>query len=245
MDGSNQYQPGQTIQPGGGSVPPTPPSDVPPVPTTPSPPPQPPAAPPPPLPAVDPAPPSAPEPPVPSTPSAPVEPEAEPVSQDQPEVADSTPNLPPLLSWEASEYIGHSHGIGWYLGVVVATAALVATSLLVFKEWLSAVVTVLMMVALVVYARRAPRVLKYMLNEAGIGIGPKFFPFTQFRSFAILSEHNFFTIELEPLRRFMPRLSIFLDKEDANAVSDALEKHLPREDRKPDAIDRLSRKLKL
>lgn len=165
-------------------------------------------------------------------------------SESNQNIAEEERNLPPLVSWEASEYISHQHGPMWYLAVFGITAAIVALLGLVLKEWLSALVVVLMAVALVIYARRAPRTLRYTLNEAGIAIGQKFYPYSQFRSFALITDSAFLTVELDPLQRFMPRLSMFLDKDDVDSVTDTLEQHLPRNERKADAIDRLSRKLK-
>lgn len=158
---------------------------------------------------------------------------------------DAVVDLPPLVSWEASEYVQHHHSPLWYVILTAITGGLVAVLVLVLKEWLSAVVVVLMIVALLVYAHRSPRVLKYVLNEAGIAIGSKFFPYTDFRSFAVVPTKAFLTIDLDPLKRFMPRLSIFLDKDEAEMISTTLERHLPREDRRPDLMDRLSHALKL
>lgn len=156
----------------------------------------------------------------------------------------SEANLPALLSWEASEYVAHQHGALWYLSVLGITVGLVAFLVLVLGEWLSAAVVVLMVIALVIYAHRAPRTLKYSLNQAGILVGAKFYPYGVFRSFALVQGQAFLTIELDPLKRFMPRLSMFIDQDDLDGVVETLEEHLPRAERKADVVDRLSHKLK-
>jgi len=155
-----------------------------------------------------------------------------------------TPDLPSLFSWEASEYVAHQHGVLWYLTVLGVTAALVAFLVLVLREWLSASVVVLMVIALVIYAHRAPRTLRYSLNQAGILVGAKFYPYGVFRSFALVPSQAFLTIELDPLKRFMPRLAMFIDQKDLDGVAETLEEYLPRAERKADVIDRLSHKLK-
>jgi hypothetical protein len=127
------------------------------------------------------------------------------------------------FSWQASEYIQHKHGFGWYAILVV----------------------LLMIIALVVYAQRVPRVLNYALTDAGIKIGERFFPYNSFRSFSLIPDKGFFSIELDPLKRFMPRLSIYLDPEQADKVAQALAQWIPRSDREPDFFDRLSRALKI
>ncbi len=171
----------------------------------------------------------------------PLGPTAAPPADGNQAVADRQPSL---ISWQASEYIQHHHSPLWYVGLFVIAAGLAATMGLVLREWLSAAVIVLMAVALLVYSHRHPRVLDYSISNAGINISDKFFPYSQFHAFAVVPSQNLLTIELDPVKRFMPRISMFLDKAEANKVDGVLQQHLPREDRKADFIDRLSHALK-
>ena len=108
----------------------------------------------------------------------------------------------------------------------------------------TALVILLMAIAVTIYARRTPNVLNYSLQANGIIIDQKFYPYTDFRAFAVVPDKGWLTIELDPLRRFMPRLTIFFDRDDTEAITGILEQHLPRNDRQPDFIERLSRYLK-
>lgn len=153
-------------------------------------------------------------------------------------------NSPALFSWEASEYIEHERSPGWYIILGAVSIGLLILLTLVLREWLSALTLVVMVIAIVVFARRKPRVLHYSLSETGITIDEKIYPYNDFRSFAVVQNKSFKSIELDPLKRFMPRISMFLDPEDEAPAIEILEQRLPRNDRDLDPIDRLSHYLK-
>lgn len=149
-----------------------------------------------------------------------------------------------LFSWEASEYVEHSKPASWYLILIISTLALAALAVFVLREILSALVIILMAAALVVYGQRRPRVLGYVLQEDGVSVGEKFYPYSDFRAYAVFQDGGVPMIELDPTRRFMPRVSMYFAPEDADTIFGVLDTHLPREDREPDTIDRLSRYLR-
>jgi hypothetical protein len=146
-------------------------------------------------------------------------------------------------SWEASEYVHHHKGMGWYLGLLGLLAVLVAAAVLL-KLWLTIGAFLVMALAIVVYARRPPRTLLYELSQKGIMIDGKEYPYAEFRSFGVLKDLEWHTIDLEPVRRFNPRMSILFDNDDFDAIVGHLELHLPRTDRNPDVIERLTRTLR-
>jgi hypothetical protein len=146
-------------------------------------------------------------------------------------------------SWEASEYVHHHKGMGWYLGLLGLLVVLVAVAVLL-KLWLTIGAFLAMALAIVVYARRPPRTLLYELSQKGIKIDGKEYPYSEFRSFGVLKDLEWHTIDLEPVRRFNPRMSILFDNDDFDAIVGHLELHLPRTDRNPDVIERLTRTLR-
>jgi hypothetical protein len=150
---------------------------------------------------------------------------------------------PPILSWQASEYIHHHKPALWYVGVFGAVAVLLLLGIIT-KQWSGMVVLVLMTVAVLVYANKQPRVLNYSLTNDGIIIDTKFHPYNQFRSFGVVMDVGWHSIDLDPIKRFMPRLTILLEDHHVDDVIEALSRQLPRHDRGPDVIERWSRKLK-
>lgn len=157
----------------------------------------------------------------------------------QPQAAPSADGL----SWQASEYVHHDKRTAWHLGLFAIIAVLIAVAVIT-HEWLSIGVFVVMGVALVIYGNKQPRVLNYTITETGITIGPKDYPFESFKSFSVVQDVAWHVIDLEPTKRFMPRLSILFEDAQLDAIVGALASHLPEEDRLPDPIERLARYLK-
>ena len=147
------------------------------------------------------------------------------------------------LTWQASEYLHHQKQPGWYVLLAVAAIGLMLIAA-VTKQWLSIGVFAAMGLALGVYAGKSPRVLNYRLDDKGVTIGDKFYPYNHFRSFAVIEDVAWHSIDLEPTKRFMPRLSIMFDSQHFDQIVDILSSQLPREDRQPDWVERLSRRLK-
>ncbi len=147
------------------------------------------------------------------------------------------------FSWQASEYIHHDKTKQWYIIVIVGALAL-AAGLAAFQQWFSIPVVIAMAAAIVVYGARAPRVLNYSLDDHGITIEGKSYPYSQFRSFAVVQDVAWHSIDLEPTQRFMPRLTILFDNDDFAVIVNLLSGYLPEVDRSPDWIERLSRYLK-
>ena len=157
------------------------------------------------------------------------------VEEDELAVSDE-----PAFQWQASEYVQHHKGAGWYMGLAGVFLILLGVAIFT-QQWLSIAVFVVMAVAVVVYAHKPPRILTYMLDFKGITIEDKFYGYDQFRSFAVLQNSEWHAIDLEPTQRFMPRLTVIFVSEDLDGIVEHLSLHLPRSDRQPDLIERLTR----
>jgi hypothetical protein len=150
-----------------------------------------------------------------------------------------------LLSWETSEYIEHDRNAMWYVAFVGITFLFAGASILLLHEWLGAVVLVLMAIAVLMFTRREPKTLQCSLQGNGINIGDRFYPYGSFRSFSLVSDGALQSLEFDPLKRFMPRLSVYIAPGAENKVLGVLASRLPQGDREQDAVDRLARKLKI
>jgi hypothetical protein len=147
------------------------------------------------------------------------------------------------LNWQASEYVYHPKPASWYVFLTAIIAGLLAVAFLT-HQWMSMGVFVVMAVAFGLYANKKPRVLNYLADDRGITVENKFYPYESFRSFSLIHEASWSTIDLEPTRRFMPRLSILINDEQGDSIVDLLTNNLPREDRSPDTIEKLTRYLR-
>ncbi len=198
-----------------------------------------------------PTPPPAPMPTPPAEPSPAPTPAPEPQPSPMPIPSPTAPSEPDqasapaevTFSWQASEYIHHTKGAGWYALLALAFAALLAIAYFT-HQWLSMGVFAVMLVAIIVYARRAPRTLTYDLSADGITVEGHHYPFGEFRTFAVLPDISWHTIDLEPTKRFMPRLTILFENNDFDAVVGHLAQYLPRVDRQPDVVERATRYLR-
>ncbi len=209
--------------------------------------------------------PSAPVLPVPPTPVVPApvpepvqpkpdpEPASEPVSDPQPEdQVDETESEPEgeapgdhevTFSWHASEYVHHHKNASWYIGLFAITGVLTVGAV-ILKSWLSIGLFLSMAGALAALAGRPPKVLLYELTASELIIDGKAFPLEEFRSFGVLPGEEWHSIDLEPTKRFMLRLSLLFEDADYDEIVGHLEQFLPRADRQPDLIERITRYLR-
>lgn len=171
----------------------------------------------------------------------------EPPLQPAPVQPIATPPPPPAggsVSWTASEYIDHDRGANWYLMLAGGTLVLVALVYLITKDFISIAIIIILGILAGIFAKRRPRQVTYELNETGLKIGPKLYTYGVFKSFAVIRDEALPSINLEPLKRFMPPITIYFAAQDEEQITSALGAYLPYQDQKLDRIDRLSRHLK-
>ena len=160
--------------------------------------------------------------------------------QEQSE-AEASEHMPEMaFSWEASEYVHHHKSNTWYIVLCLAVAMLIGLAI-ILKLWLEIGVFILMGIAIIVYARKPPRTLLYELSTEGLHVDGRLYPFSYFRSFSVVADTEWHSIDLEPVKRLSPRVVVLFDTEDFDDIIGHLELHLPREDREPDMIERISR----
>lgn len=154
---------------------------------------------------------------------------------------DEQPSL--LLSWQSR---GDSivRGPQWYAALFVITISLSGLTLLVTDSWLSALVVILAAVALIVVNTKGPNVQAYGIFDAGVQIEERFYGYDQLRSFSVNSLNNETLIELEPSKRFYPRITMHAG-ELIDQAQNLLSQFLPKNNREPDMIDKISQRLKL
>jgi hypothetical protein len=110
---------------------------------------------------------------------------------------------------------------------------------LLTKDTISSVVILFAAFVFGFYARRQPRELAYRLDDGGLTIGPKFYPYAGFRSFAVMDEGAFSSVVFMPLKRFAPLVTIYYDPKDEENIVGLLSDRLPMEERQKDAVERL------
>ena len=91
---------------------------------------------------------------------------------------------------------------------------------------------------------RKPRELEYNVDDGGLTIGGKHYPYNLFRAFTIAEEDHFHSIDFMPLKRFMPVISIYYDPADEDQIAEVLSAHLPLETHKHDPVEKLMRRIR-
>lgn len=148
------------------------------------------------------------------------------------------------VSWTASEYIDHARGAGWYLGLILGTIALAAGVYLVTKDYFAAGVIAAVGIIVGIFSTHKPKQVQYSLSSSGLTAGEKSYPLSLFKTFALIREGALSSVNLIPIKRFMPPLSIYFDPADEQKIVTILGEHLPLAEGGLDAVERLSRRLR-
>lgn len=184
-----------------------------------------------------------------STPvQAPVEPPVVPAVPEEPE--EPTQPLVPQniadgsISWHASEYVEHQKAPGWYMILGLAALVIVVVVYLLTKDILSTVVIGIGAVLFGMVAARPPRTLDFVINSSGISIAGKLYSYEMFKTFSIIEDGAIHSIQLLPLKRFMPPLSLYYPPEQEDAVIQTLSMYVPYQDAGHDMFDRLMSRIR-
>ena len=148
------------------------------------------------------------------------------------------------LSWTSSEFVAHHKPTSWYitLGIVAILGALLVY--VISKDFV-AVAVILMSAGLFGYAAsQTPRELEYTLSSRGIAVGPKFYPYSKFRSFSVSDDANFTSLDFMPLRRFDMPLTVYYDQQYENDILEQLTQHIPMDQHKHAMIDSLMHRIR-
>ncbi len=153
-------------------------------------------------------------------------------------------NASGVINWEAEEYIVREKTSWWYVGLIAVGLVLSGVAILL-QAWTFLAVIVLSVVALIVYAMRPPRMLRYSLTNKGLSEGDKLYNYDDFKAFGIMREGNHFAIVLTPRKRFSPRVTVFFPEAQGEAIVDAFGARLPMEEVKLDMLDKLIKFLRI
>lgn len=148
------------------------------------------------------------------------------------------------ITWTASEFMAHHKNGNWY--VILFAGAVVAAILiyLLTKDKITASMLLMAAVLMAVVAARQPRTLAYVLNDVGLQIEQKLYPYHDFKAFSVINEGAINSIMLLPLKRFAPSVTIYYDPKDEDKILDTLSLVLPYEEREQDPIDRFMQRIR-
>lgn len=148
------------------------------------------------------------------------------------------------VSWTASEFIAHTKSPEWFLAFIIAALLVVIASFLITRSLLSTIAIAIAAAIFGVAANRPPRQMRYAVDARGVSIGSRTYTYHDFRSFSLVYEEAIPSIVLMPLKRFMPKLTIYFDPADENAIAELLASYLPMQPHQMDMTERLMRRIR-
>lgn len=150
-----------------------------------------------------------------------------------------------LLRWDGTEYLHQERGALWYVVVAVVAVVLIVIALVWFQSVTFAVLVPVMLAALVIYVRRPPTTLHYILSRKGLHVDDRLFPYAQFKSFGVVEHNGHHSVALIPRKRFQIGQTIYFPEEIGEQLVDMLAARLPMKEIKVDLVDRLLARLHL
>ncbi len=149
------------------------------------------------------------------------------------------------IAWTASEFIDNSKNINWYLLFFVSIVVISFLVYLFTKSIFSTTAVFILGLALCYMATRKPREVHYTLDTKGIVINSVDYPFSEFKSYTIVSEDGLDHIALTSVKRLIPNKTIYFEPQDRNRIISLLSEFLPMEPVSHDPIDIFMKKIGL
>lgn len=129
--------------------------------------------------------------------------------------------MQPLIAWDAPEHIHIEKNNDWYWAVGIITITAVALAF-IFNNIIFGILILVCSFALVVHSSKAPRTFHYEINDRGIMINDRLFPFLTLESFWIDAHETPPKILIKSHKTFMPFLTIYIEDVDPEVVRDIL-----------------------
>lgn len=137
------------------------------------------------------------------------------------------------ISWEAAEYEQRERTPDWFwaLGIVTISGAITAVLL---KDFLFAVVILLAGFSIALLAVRQPALHRFELNERGVKIGSRLYPYSTLKSFWVEDRHDHLAPKLliTSKKPFVPHISIPLGSANPRDVRNFLLHHIEEEEQR-------------
>jgi hypothetical protein len=130
-----------------------------------------------------------------------------------------------LISWNAPEHFYVEKSPDWYWGVGIITLALAAVCI-ILGNIITGIFVLVGAVALVIHASQPPRIVYHEINDRGLLIHDKFYPFLNLESFWIPHDEFPPRMILKSRKLLMPYIIIFIDELDPEDVREMMLKYI-------------------
>lgn len=149
------------------------------------------------------------------------------------------------IVWQAEEFEVYQRDWKWYLIFIVVEGGLLAY-LIYTKQWILAVMAVVIGGLLLISGRLRPRLMQYQIDPQGLTINGRTFPFDKLKSFWLHDKTGKSYLNVISVLRLMPVITVRINSDDKAKIRGILGKFLPESGHKDeDWIDRINHFLKV
>ena len=145
------------------------------------------------------------------------------------------------LNWSALEYEEKGRSVDWFwaLGIIVVTSSIAA---IIFNDYFFAALLVLSGLLLGFFAIKKPDTIFYEMNDKGLKIGNRIYPYENIKSFWVhIGQANIKTLLfIKSERVFMPIITVPIDNQLAEEIrSLMISKNIAEEEMKEHPSDKI------
>ena len=148
------------------------------------------------------------------------------------------------IQWQAPEFEKHEKGPAWFI-VLGISALIVFTIVLLMKNFIFAILIILAVFTVFVYALKEPRLITFKISGKGITIDDKIYSYEELKSFWIFYElPQIKELSIRSKKWLMPFIKIPIDEQNPTIIRSALVKFIPEQKQDQSLIDIVARNLR-
>ncbi len=130
-----------------------------------------------------------------------------------------------LISWNAPEHFHVEKRPDWYWAVGIITLAISAVAI-ILGNVITGIFVLVAAVALVIHASHPPRDVYHEINDRGIIVNDKLYPFLSLESFWIPHDEVPARLILKSRKLMMPYIIIFIDEHDPEDIREIMLRYI-------------------
>jgi hypothetical protein len=130
-----------------------------------------------------------------------------------------------LISWNAPEHFYVEKSPDWYWAVGIITLAISAVTI-IFGNIITGIFVLVAAVALVIHASQPPKIIYHEINDRGLIVHDRFYPFLTLESFWIPHDELPPKIILKSRKLLMPYIVLFIDELDPEDVREVMLRYI-------------------
>lgn len=159
---------------------------------------------------------------------------------------DNVSQQPELINiqWEAPEFEKYEKGAGWFI-VLGIFALIIFTIVLLMKNFIFAILIILAVFTIFIYALKEPRLVTFKISGKGITIDTKIYSYDELKSFWIFYEPpQIKELSLKSKKLLMPLIKIPLEEQNPTLIRGALIKFIPEQKQEQSLIDIVAKNIR-